>query len=120
LKTVQRLHVCSITRSDTPDLHNFFSLNKEWEISRLYVAVTFRKVPKGVRVKIDPAFRASHGKPKEEDDDVEIDAAFRAKNVIKALKAAKEGVGDDWGTLPEERKNELTEIQLKILAKSQK
>ena len=125
LEYAQNFHEFYRKRSDPSSnpaahtsLYNMKVLNKngsisgeEWEISRLYMAIKFRKVrePDETPLSDDEA---------EED---EVDPAIKAKLLPMAMIKAKRASGQDvWAGLSSEEKENLIEIELKKLAKSQK
>lgn len=123
LEYAQNFHEFFAHRSD-PSVHagahssmyNMKVLNRngslsvdEFEISRLYVALKFRKVREST-MKIDDC--------EEEDDDEqeEIDPATKAKLFPMALMKAKKAAGNDsWASFSSEEKNRLTELELRKL-----
>jgi SAM-dependent methyltransferase len=128
LEYAQNFHEFFSKRSD-PTLHaaahssmyNMKVLNRngsisvdEFEISRLYVALKFRKVRESTMKLNDK----EDGDNEEEDE--EIDPVLKAKLFPVALMKAKKTAGNDtWATLSGEEKNELTEKELrKLIPKS--
>ncbi|KAL7558096.1 hypothetical protein ACA910_020046 [Epithemia clementina (nom. ined.)] len=92
----------------------------EWEISRLYCAVKFRKVR-------DPDFDWVEGEDEdngdEDDDDdnedEEVDPKLKLKLMPMAMMKAKKAAGNDaWANLTPEEKTKRTEVELRKLAKA--
>lgn len=82
---------------------------EEFEISRLYAAIRFRKVRESTMVLDD-----EDDSPSGEAD--ESDPVIKAKMFPIALMAAKKASGNDsWASLSSEEKNRLTEIELRKL-----
>jgi len=114
-------------------LYNMKVLNRngtisqeEWDISRLYVAVKFRKVR-------ESSMSLDEDGEGEEDDDADdnednqdpehapIDPAFKAKMLPMALMKAKKSVGNDrWKELSSEDKTKLTDQELRKMATASK
>jgi SAM-dependent methyltransferase len=128
LEYAQNFHEFFSKRSD-PTLHaaahssmyNMKVLNRngsisvdEFEISRLYVALKFRKVREST-MKLDDKEDGDN-----EEEDEEIDPVLKAKLFPVALMKAKKTAGNDtWATLSGEEKNDLTEKELrKLIPKS--
>lgn len=102
-------------------LYNMKVLNKngsisgeEWEISRLYMAVKFRKVrePELSPLSDDDA-------EEDEEEEEEIDPAIKAKLMPMAMIKAKKA-NEGWADLSHEERLRLTEIELRKLAKAKK
>ena len=86
----------------------------EWDISRLYCALKFRKVRESI---LDPdEFLEGGG----EDEEEELDPKVKARFMIKALASAKRATGEGWGSLSPEEKNEIIEGEVRKLAKEAK
>jgi mRNA (guanine-N7-)-methyltransferase len=129
LEYAQNFHEFYAKRSDPSthssshsSLYNMKVLNRngsisgeEWEISRLYMAIKFRKVR-------EPDLNTPLSDDEEgEDDDDDIDPAVKVKLMPKAMTKAKRAAGIElWGGLTAEEKTQLTEVELKKLAKAQK
>lgn len=128
LEYAQNFHEFYKERSDPlthaashSSLYNMKVLNKngsiseeEWEISRLYMAIKFKKVS-------EPNLTPLSDDEAEEDDDEddEIDPATKAKFMpIAMLKAKKANVS--WAALSTEERMGLVEVELKKLVKAQK
>ena len=88
---------------------------QEWGISRLYLAMRFRKVREP---DLTPLSDDEEVEENEEDD--EMDPSVKAKLMPRAFLAAKKDAGDRWDSLSEEKKMDMIEAKLKQLAKSQK
>lgn len=125
LEYVQNFHEFYQMRKDPNHYgaahHSLYSMNvlnrhgsiseDEWEISRLYCAIKFRKVKE-----ITQPFEQDDN---EVDDDDEIDPALKAKLLPMAMLKAKRSVGaEEWSLLPSEEKTRLTELELEELAKN--
>lgn len=108
-------------------LYNMKVLNRngsiapdEWEISRLYVAIKFRKVRES-SMKLD---NEEDDADEEEDDDPDgdeevpdIDPIKKAKVLPMAMMKAKKAIGDEaWKALSSEEKTRLTDHELRRLA----
>ena len=91
----------------------------EWEISRLYCAVKFRKVREPlVELEDNEEAYESEDEP-EEEKPFEIDPKLKMKLMPMAMMKAKKAVGSDaWQDLPSEEKTRLTEIEVIKLAKA--
>ena len=90
----------------------------EWEISRLYCAVKFRKVS-------EPLVVLEDDEEQEEDDDdddeedFELDIKVKAKLMPMAMLNVKKAVGNEsWKTMTPDDKTRLTEIEVRKLAKA--
>jgi mRNA capping enzyme len=91
---------------------------EEYEISRLYCALKFRKVREPPE-----HFYEDNGDDDEtaidedaEDEPEELDPAVKAKFFPMALMKAKKEAGNDvWATLSSEEKNQRTEVELRKL-----
>jgi mRNA (guanine-N7-)-methyltransferase len=103
-------------------LYNMKVLNRngsisadEWEVSRLYTAIKFRKVRETTMELDDSDDDESTG----EEDLADIDPALKSKLLPMAMMKAKKGAGADaWKLLSAEEKQELIEAELKSLAAS--
>jgi mRNA (guanine-N7-)-methyltransferase len=127
LEYAQNFHEFYAKRSDPSthasshsSLYNMKVLNRngsisgeEWEISRLYMAIKFRKVREP---ELTPLSDDDDG---EEEDD--IDAAANQKLMTMALLKAKKAAGNKvWDGLTAEEKTQLTEVERKKLAIARK
>jgi mRNA (guanine-N7-)-methyltransferase len=115
-------------------LYNMKVLNRngsiapdEWEISRLYVAIKFRKVRESTMTLDDEVDNEDDGDDSEEDNDSqedpaaapspELDPATKAKLLPMAMMKAKRSIGDEaWKSLSSDEKTRLTEAELRKLA----
>ena len=101
-------------------LYNMKVLNRdgsiskdEFEISRLYCALKFRKVRESTMQFDDD----EDDEMDEDDEPEEIDPAIKAKFLPMALMKAKKASGSDaWASLSSEEKNRLTEMELRKMA----
>jgi SAM-dependent methyltransferase len=121
-------------------LYNMKVLNRngslsgeEWEISRLYVAVKFRKVAES-RVTLDDSDDEQEEEDndnndddddenddEEEEEDVVIDPVVKAKLMPQAMMKAKSAVGNDkWKGLTPEEKTKLIEAHVRKLVQQTK
>ncbi|KAL3917574.1 MAG: hypothetical protein SGILL_004650, partial [Bacillariaceae sp.] len=108
-------------------LHNMHVVNRngtmskdEWSISRLYAAMTFRKVRESSIV------IGSHGEMEEDDEDgdeedtkpepIQIDPVKLKALYPKGMMLAKKEAGDQWSTFSQKEKEELTQLQVRKLA----
>jgi mRNA (guanine-N7-)-methyltransferase len=105
-------------------LYNMRVLNRngsispdEWEISRLYAAIKFRKVRES-SITLDES--DEEGDADEEDveqEPAEIDPVLKAKLMPMAMMKAKRVAGDEvWKSLASDEKTRLTGIELQKLA----
>lgn len=100
-------------------LYNMKVLNRngsiapdEWEISRLYMAVKFRKVRESTMTDMD-----DDSEEEQEEDLPEVDPALKTKLLPMAMMKAKKAVGnDEWNELSSEEKTRLTDIELRKMA----
>ena len=84
----------------------------EWEISRLYAAIKFRKV----REPTDEDLEESDG---EDDLEEKIDSKIKEKLMPMAMMKARKVAGNDvWSGLSSDEKTRLSEIELVKLAKA--
>jgi mRNA (guanine-N7-)-methyltransferase len=91
------------------------SLSKdEWEISRLYAAIKFRKVREPTGGDLEES-----DQEEEEEDEVELDAKVKMKLMPMAMMKAKKTAGADaWSQLSSEEKKSLIEREVVKLAKA--
>jgi mRNA (guanine-N7-)-methyltransferase len=87
----------------------------EWEISRMYVALKFRKV-KETTMQVDE-IEDEDGADDDDDDEEElsrnIDPEIKARLMPMAMMKAKKAVGSDaWQSLTSEEKSRLTGVEL--------
>jgi hypothetical protein len=90
----------------------------EWEISRLYAAIKFRKVRES-SITLDESDEEGDADEEdtEEQEPAEIDPALKAKLMPMAMMKAKRVAGDDvWKSLASDEKTRLTGIELQKLA----
>ena len=86
---------------------------EEYEISRLYAALKFRKVQEPA-----PATEEDLVAEEKEEEDDEIDPMVKAKLLPMAMMKAKKIAGDDaWKSLSSDEKTRLTDVELHKLAK---
>lgn len=102
----------------------------EWEISRLYCAIKFRKVSEPLVILEDDDNDEDDDDEEEDDDDdpnhnndddddFELDIKIKAKLMPMAMFKVKKAVGNDkWQTMTPEDKTRLTEIEVRKLAKA--
>ena len=129
LQSYQNFHEFYATHSD-PSVNDlaFSSLYKmkvlnqegsisraEWEISRLYCALRFRKVRPSTMNDEDTA---GVSKDEEEDDIDDLDPAVKNKMMPLALITAKRKAGEKWSYLTESEKTRLTEVELLEMLKT--
>jgi SAM-dependent methyltransferase len=103
-------------------LYNMRVLNRngsisqqEWEISRLYAAIKFRKVRES-SITMDESDE-EEDEEEEEEEPAEIDPAVKAKLMPMAMMKAKRAAGDEvWKSLASDEKTRLTGIELQKLA----
>jgi len=103
-------------------LYNMKVLNRngsiapdEWEISRLYMAVKFRKVRESKMVLEESD--AEEDEYDEDEDQPEIDPAVKAKLLPVAMMNARKSVGADaWKALSSDAKTALAEKEVRKLA----
>ena len=86
--------------------------SKEWEISRLYMAIKFRKVREPVLTPLDD----DDAEVDEQVDEDEIDPAVKAKLMPMAMMKAKRANAGTWETLSPEERLALTEVEVRKLA----
>merc|ERR1712161_138467 len=91
------------------NFHEFYearngSISKEeWSISRMYMAVKFRKVQESnIVIKEDDS--------EEYEEDIEIDPIKAKKMYPMAFMKAKRNAGDQWNSFSKEEKEERTQI----------
>jgi mRNA (guanine-N7-)-methyltransferase len=127
LEYAQNFHEFYAARSDLSSnvgahtaLYNMKVLNRngsiseeEWEISRMYIAMKFRKVKESdMCVEEDEDESDLSG----EDDTAEIDPALKAKMFPIALMNAKRTIGTEaWDALSADEKTRLTDAELQKL-----
>lgn len=124
----QNFHEFYATRADPSNnaashssLYNMRVLNRngsispdEWEISRLYAAIKFRKVRES-SITLDESDEEEEDA--EEEEPAEIDPALKAKLMPMAMMKAKRVAGDEvWKSLASDEKTRLTRIELQKLA----
>lgn len=129
LEYAQNFHEFYALRSDPKtnatahsSLYNMKVLNRngsiapdEWEISRLYMAVKFRKVKESTMA-LDTGDEKDDD-IEEADEQPEIDQAIKSKLLPMAMVKAKKSIGDEaWKALSSDEKTQLTEIELRKLA----
>ena len=89
--------------------------SEEWEISRLYAALKFRKVGEPT---VDLEDEDNEKQEDDEEDDDEIDPAIKAKFLPMAMIQAKRAAGGEvWKSLSSEEKTRLTNDELRRFAK---
>jgi len=96
---------------------------EEWSISRLYLAVKFKKVRESTIV-INEDGEAEQGDEEEQPEDVEeppkpkveLDPIKAKKMYPMAMMKAKRAAGDQWNSFSRDEKEELTQIELEKLA----
>lgn len=95
----------------------------EWSISRMYMAVKFRKVREStIVIKEDDDDDEQHEEDEEENVEeskpvvVELDPVKAKKMFPMAMMKAKRNAGDQWDTFSAEEKKERTQIELEKLA----
>lgn len=131
LESVENFHEFYAHRKD-PSLHasahsSLYSMkvmnrdgsisSDEWEISRMYCAVKFRKVREPL-VALEDEDEKMEEEDDEEDDESEIDPKIKMKLLPMAMMKAKKIVGnDEWANLSSDEKTRLTERELRKLAK---
>jgi SAM-dependent methyltransferase len=104
-------------------LYNMRVLNRngsispeEWEISRLYCAIKFRKVRES-SITLDESDEEEEEEDAVEEEPAEIDPLLKAKLMPMAMMKAKRAAGDDvWKSLASDEKTRLTGIELQKLA----
>lgn len=122
LEYAQNFHEFFKERKNLPSsqvsLYNMKVLNRngtisqeEFDISRLYMAIRFKKVrePELTPLSDDDA-------EEDEEEEEEIDPAVKAKLLPMAMMKAKRA-NQGWADLSAEEKQRLTDIELRILAK---
>ncbi len=105
-----------------PNRHGTIS-EEEWSISRLYLAVKFKKVRESSIV-INEDGEAEQGDEEEGNEEieespkpkVELDPIEAKKMYPMAMMKAKRAAGDQWNSLSRDEKEELTQIELEKLA----
>jgi len=105
-----------------PNRHGTIS-EEEWSISRLYLAVKFKKVRESTIV-INEDGEAEQGNEEEENEEieeapkpkVELDPIKAKKMYPMAMMKAKRAAGDQWNSFSRDEKEELTQIELEKLA----
>lgn len=125
LEYAQNFHEFYDRRSDASaypsahsSLYNMKVLNRsgsisamEYDISRMYVAVKFRKVRESTIVLEDSDVE------EEDEDEEDIDPAIKAKFLPMAMMKAKKAAPDGaWGMLSSDEKTRLTNIELRKMA----
>lgn len=113
----------SIYSTSHSSMYNMKVLNRngsisadEWDISRLYCALKFRKARESILD--DKEFLEVGGEDEEEEQ--EIDAATKGKFMVKALLNAKRTVGGGWDSLSADDKNEIIDAEVRKLAREAK
>lgn len=129
LEYAQNFHEFYALRSDPvanaaahSSLYNMKVLNRngsiapdEWEISRLYVAIKFRKVQES-SITLDEE-EESEDLSDDVEETAEVDAAIKAKLLPIALMKAKRTTGDGiWSTLSGNEKTRLIDLEVRKLA----
>lgn len=105
-------------------LYNMKVLNKngsisadEWEISRLYCAVKFRKVREAQSILEDDDDDANDPESEPEEEPEKVPEKPNPKLLMKAMLNAKVSFGKDkWETLSGDEKKRLTQVELGKLA----
>jgi mRNA (guanine-N7-)-methyltransferase len=105
-------------------LYNMKVLNRngsvskdEWEISRLYAAIKFRKVREPVGGELEESDQEEE--EDDEEEEVELDPKVKEKLIPMAMMKAKKAAGADvWSHLSSEEKKSLIEIEVVKLAKA--
>ena len=107
-------------------LHNMHVVNRngtmskdEWSISRLYAAMTFRKVRESsVVIGSDGEMEVDDEDDEEENkpEPIKLDPVKLKALYPKGMMLAKKEAGDQWSGLSREEKEELTQIQVRKLA----
>jgi mRNA (guanine-N7-)-methyltransferase len=129
LEYSQNFHEFLANRKDSAAHEALYKMNvlnrngsisdEEFSISRLYVALKFRKVREST-MKFDDTPEEEEEEEADEDEGKElstIDPAIKAKLFPMALTKAKKAAGvEAWSALSSEEKNRLTEIELRKLA----
>jgi len=99
--------------------------SEEWEVSRMYAALKFRKFRESSMTLDDASAdeEDSGGEsdqeaktPAVEKEDTALPPALKAKLMPMAMMKAKKAFGDGWKDLSSEEKTRLTEIELEQLA----
>lgn len=126
LEYAQNFHEFFLNRCDPSShaaahssMYNMKVLNRngsisvdEFEISRLYVALKFKKVGES-KMKLEDGEEDVNA---DDDEPEDIDPAIKAKYFPMALlKAKKSAVDGEWVSLTSEEKNQRTEIELRKL-----
>jgi mRNA (guanine-N7-)-methyltransferase len=127
IEYVQNFHEFFSLRKD-PSTHAFahtslYNMNvlnrngsiskEEYEISRLYAAVKFRKVREST-MKMD---EEDEGEDEDDKNEEDIDPQMKAKFMVMGMTKAKQLAGPEkWALLSSEEKKRLTEIEIRKLA----
>lgn len=104
-----------------PNRHGTIS-EDEWSISRLYLAVKFRKVRESsIIIDEDGDTSGAHHEEDEEEEEaapprVELDPIKAKKMYPMAMMKAKRSAGEQWNSFSREEKEERTQIELEKLA----
>lgn len=107
-------------------LYNMKVLNRngsisedEWEVSRLYAALKFRKKGESTMTFADSADEEDDDDGSEQEEEKKLSAvppALKAKLMPMAMMKAKKSYGEGWKELSSDEKTRLTQIELEKLA----